>query len=90
MTGCGPWRGRTEPHLARTKEALPPAHAARVDMDEATWIITYAAALQRERRDADQTERPAGQANVDRAAIHVQAVRSNSLALGMKHCVGDW
>jgi hypothetical protein len=58
-------------------------------MHKATRIITYAAAPQRERRDPDQTERPAGQANVDRAAIHVQAVRGNSLALRMKHRVGE-
>ena len=70
------------------KAVLPPAHAARVHVDEAVWIVTYTAALQRERCDAEQAERPAGEANVDRPAVHVQAVRGNSLALGVKHCVG--
>ncbi len=75
----------------RWRKSLPAADPADIDMDEVgTGIIANAAALLRQRRGMNRLQRPSCDANIDRHALHVEALGRNAgmLALSPQHGVG--
>src|SRR3569833_3241804 len=68
---------------------LPVADAARIDVDEVRLRVDADAAdLHGDRSIMQLLQRYVGEADVDRHAVHVQAVQNDAVALGGKRRVG--
>ena len=69
---------------------LPEADAAGVDVDEtALRIVTDAAGLLRQGGTAQLREVAAGDANIDRLALDMEAVDRDAFAVGVEHRIGQ-
>jgi len=83
---------RSESHGAGKNETkdLPEADAAGVAVDEAgLWIVADAAGLLRQRGAAQLREAAAGDGNIDRLALDMEAVDCDAFAVGVEHRIGQ-
>ena len=83
---------RSESHGAGKNETkdLPEADAAGVAVDEAgLWIVADAAGLLRQRGAAQLREAAAGDGNIDRLALDMEAVDRDAFAVGVEHRIGQ-
>src|SRR5271166_5932548 len=82
-------RARTEPSRKESKN-LPESDAAGVAVDEAGLrIVADAAGLLRQRGAAQLREAAAGDGNVDRLALDMEAVDRDAFAVGVEHRIGQ-
>src|SRR6185312_8227656 len=85
MMSCRSW----ELGLGTKARTLPPPHAAHIHMNEiGTRVIADPAGLHVEGRAMERLEGAIGDADIDRLALHMQAVGRHALALAMQHRIG--